>query len=163
MTSATPAPPAGADGAPVVGKGEAGSDGAGPAAPVRVRSVSRHRLVQELAAREHRWLSDRPRGRGGDGLGPTPLEVLLGGFAAATAVGVLGLAREKAWAVDAVEVEVSQHGDDETPGPEMQRVISVKGELTDDERRELQAEVAARWPRAAWLPAGTLRDKFSYR
>jgi hypothetical protein len=42
-------------------------------------------------------------------------------------------------------------------------VISLEGALTDDERRELQAEVAARWPRAAWLPAGTLRDKFSYR
>jgi uncharacterized OsmC-like protein len=127
-----------------------------------VRSVSRQRLVQELAAREHRWLADRPRGGGGDGLGPTPLEVLLGGFAAATAVGILRLAREKEWAVDAVEVEVSQRGE-EAPADEVRRTIGVRGELNDAERRELEAEVAARWPRDAWLPPGALLDKFSYR
>lgn len=137
-------------------------DGSEAAAVVRVRSASRQRLVQELAAREHRWLADRPPGGGGDGLGPTPLEVLLGGFAAATAVGILRLAREKEWAVDGVEVEVSQRGD-EVPSPEMQRAIGVRGELDDAERRELETEVAARWPREAWLPSGALRDKFSYR
>jgi uncharacterized OsmC-like protein len=75
--------------------------------PLRVRSQSRHRFVQELEAREHHWLADKPRGIGGHGLGPSPLELLLGSFAAHTAVGILDLAIEKEWAVDSVNVELA--------------------------------------------------------
>ncbi|MFN2433512.1 MAG: OsmC family protein [Gemmatimonadota bacterium] len=113
---------------------------------LRVRSVSRHRLVQELQAREHRWLADRPRDSAGGGLGPTAQELLLGSFAAWTAFGVLDLAREKEWAVDAVEVDVSatEAGVDRResdaahdPGVAggLVREIRVRGELDDEERR----------------------------
>ena len=136
---------------------------------VRVRSSSRQRFVQELAARDHRWLADKPRGAGGDDLGPSPVELLLGSFAARTAVGVLELAREKEWAVDSVEVEVSQAATGgagepaaELSGAEVSREIVVRGELNDAEKRELEAEVARRWPRQEWLPGGDLQDRFSY-
>jgi uncharacterized OsmC-like protein len=128
-----------------------------------VRSVSRHRYVQELQAREHRWLADRRRGRGGDGLGPTALELLLGSFAAHVAMGILDLAQEKEWAVDSVEVEITQAGDASggVPGA-LSRELVIRGELNDQERRELEAEVAARWPREAWLPPGELHESFTY-
>ncbi|HEY7460624.1 MAG TPA: OsmC family protein [Gemmatimonadota bacterium] len=128
---------------------------------MRVRSVSHRRSVQELGARGHRWLADRPRGQGGDGLGPTPLELLLGSFAAQTAMGILDLAREKEWAVDAVEVDVAQ-ADPADGLRDLERVLVIRGELDEAERAELEAEVAARWPRAAWLAPGQLRDRFSY-
>jgi uncharacterized OsmC-like protein len=129
---------------------------------VRVRSVSHRRCVQELDARGHRWLADRPRRQGGDGLGPTPLELLLGSFAAQTAMGILDLAREKEWAVDAVEVEVAQAGPADGALCDLERALVIRGELDEAERAELEAEVAARWPRAAWLAPGELRDRFSY-
>lgn len=130
---------------------------------VRVRSASRHRLVQELQAREHRWLADLPAQDGGNGLGPTPLEILLGSFAARTAIGILELAREKEWAVDAVEVEISGAGEEPGDGAgELEREIVVRGELNDAEKRELESDVAERWPREGWLSEGALREKFSY-
>ena len=146
------------------GVGETDSSASAPAdGEVRVESVSRHRAVQELGAREHRWLADRPRGTGGDGLGPTPLELLLGSFAAQTAMGILDLAREKEWALDSVQVAITQDG---TPADgavrDLSRELVIRGELNDEERRELETEVAARWPRAAWLPPGELRERFSY-
>lgn len=186
------------------------------AGEVRVRSVTRHGRVQELQSREHRWLADRAPGRG-TGLGPTPLELLLGSFAARTALGILDLAREREWAVDSVEVEValvegSPHDDvpgagappddappdgasganalpgdlppngapnasnahtspDDAPSagaPDpsvfgaLDRHVVVSGELDDDERRELESDVARRWPRDGWLAPGDLREKFTY-
>jgi uncharacterized OsmC-like protein len=130
---------------------------------VRVRSSSRHRFVQELEAREHHWLADLPRESGGVGLGPTPLELLLGSFAARTGIGIFELAREKEWAVDAVEVELTASADpmDRLEG-RLERRIAVRGELNEQERRELEGEVARRWPRSEWLPSGELHDSFSY-
>ncbi len=132
---------------------------------VRVRSVTRHGRVQELQSREHRWLADRAPGRG-TGLGPTPLELLLGSFAARTGLGILDLAREKEWAVDSVEVEVALAegggADDPAPGGALERQVVVRGELDERERRELEGEVASRWPREGWLASGTLRERFTY-
>lgn len=131
--------------------------------PVRVRSSSRHRFVQELQAREHHWLADLPREAGGDGLGPTPLELLLGSFAARTAIGILELAREKEWAIDSVEVEVAPSRESaDLLDADLAREIVVRGELNDAERRELEGEVTRRWPRADWLPGGEVRERFSY-
>jgi uncharacterized OsmC-like protein len=139
---------------------------------VSVRSVSRQRLVQELEAREHRWLADGGAEGGSAGLGPTPLELLLGSFAARTAIGILELAREKEWAVDGVEVEVSQPagtwagggwlGPEPGPAAELRRAVVVRGELNAAERRELEEEVGRRWPRETWLTVGGLRESFSY-
>jgi hypothetical protein len=78
-------------------------------------------------------------------------------------MGILDLAREKEWAVDLVEVELTQVGDP-TGGsvPGLGRAFVIRGELNEEERRELETEVAARWPREAWLPPGELRDAFTY-
>ncbi|MBA2565873.1 MAG: OsmC family protein [Gemmatimonadetes bacterium] len=139
------------------------TEAGGPPAPgLRVRSFSRGHAVQEIEARDHRWLADLARGDGGHGLGPTPLELLLGSFAAHTAIGILALAREKEWAIDAVEVEVAQESGGRQPSAELLRQIVVRGELDDAERRELEGEVGRRWPRAGWLEAGNVRDTYSY-
>jgi hypothetical protein len=78
-------------------------------------------------------------------------------------MGVLDLAREKEWAIDSVRVSITQAG---TPAEgavaALRRELVIRGELNDEERRELEAEVAARWPRATWLPPGELRESFSY-
>jgi hypothetical protein len=91
------------------------------------------------------------------------LELLLGSFAAHVAMGILDLAREKEWAVDAVEVEIAQLGEAANGAvPALSRDLVIRGELNEEERRDLEAEVAARWPRDAWLPPGELTDQFSY-
>ena len=131
---------------------------------VRVRSVSRHGAVQELQARDHRWLADHEDGPGPNGLAPSPLELLLGSFAAWTAIGILDLAREREWAVDAVEVEVAltQAADEAGAGGLLVRETRVRGELDDAERRELERVVPDRWPRTGWLAAGELTDRFPH-
>lgn len=121
--------------------------------------------MQELQAREHHWLADKARGEGGEGLGPTPHELLLGSFAAWTAIGLFDLAREKEWAVDAVEVGISRADDGGNgfdPRAPLLREVRVRGELNDEERRELEGDVAERWPRAAWLVPGELEERFEY-
>ncbi len=78
-------------------------------------------------------------------------------------MGILDLAREKEWAVDAVEVAIAQVGEPADGAVRaLSRELVIRGELNEEERRELEAEVAERWPRAAWLPPGELRERFSY-
>ncbi|MEJ2253866.1 MAG: OsmC family protein [Nitrospirota bacterium] len=78
------------------------------AALYRPRVTSRHvrGLYTESRARRHVMKSDYPPPAGGEDLGPNPIEMLLGAFAACIEASFYEFAAHRGYRVDAVSVEV---------------------------------------------------------
>jgi putative redox protein len=102
------------------------------------------------------FIGDEPISSGGDGLGPSPYELLLAGLGHCTVLTILLYARRKGWPVDGVAVRASHErmvveeiaADGETIRRKVERItqeIALGGEL-DESQRERLMEIAGRCP-----------------
>jgi putative redox protein len=90
-------------------------------------------------AHGHEWLSDEAPADGGSGRGPTPHQLLLASLGACTAMTLRMYAMRKGWPLPAVEVELQFNPDGPPPagGSDICRRISVRGELSAEQRARL--------------------------
>jgi putative redox protein len=92
--------------------------------------------------------------QGGLDLGPDPHELVAAGLAACTSMTLRLYANRKNWDVSGMHVEVFSHYDaDQTPPERFERVISIEGNLNEEQRERL-FEIAEKCPIHKLLTAG---------
>ncbi len=112
-------------------------------------------FVQHIEAGSHALVADEPRAAGGTDQGPGPYELLLAALGACTSMTIGMYAKRKGWPVENIEVRLAHskvHAEDcadcETRVgmvDEIQRDISLSGNLTDEQRARL-LEIANKCP-----------------
>jgi putative redox protein len=85
----------------------------------------------------HHWLADEPIELGGANQGPTPMGMLLGSLGACTAITLKMYAARKGWPLQDVQVHLSLQAGDAAGGQDIQRDITLQGELDDEQRTRL--------------------------
>jgi len=92
--------------------------------------------------------------QGGLDLGPDPHELVAAGLAACTSMTLRLYANRKGWDISAMHVEVFSYFDaDQTPPERFDRIITIEGNLNDDQRERL-FQIADRCPIHKLLTAG---------
>jgi len=92
--------------------------------------------------------------QGGLDLGPDPHELVAAGLAACTTMTLRLYANQKGWDVSGMHVEVFSHFDqDQTPHERFERIISIEGNLNDEQRERL-FQIAEKCPIHKLLTAG---------
>lgn len=123
-----------------------------------MRSVivtSKDNLQQMVVTSSHRFISDVTEEDGGNGLGPTPFELLLASLGTCTGMTLLMYTTRKDWPLEAVQIELSHdvrnssHSSKEIEGRSrtdiINRRITLYGDLSDIQLDRL-AYVATRCP-----------------
>jgi putative redox protein len=87
----------------------------------------------------HQWLADEPAASGGGNRGPTPVHLLLSSLGACTAITLRMYAARKGWPLLGVEValEFNPGGPAAAGGSDIRRRISLRGELSEEQRARL--------------------------
>lgn len=93
------------------------------------------KFQQSVLVGPHRGLADEPKELGGDDTGPAPFEHVLAGLGACTSMTVKMYAERKTWPLESVHVDLSIHKEDD--GYRLTRKISLKGELSEEQRTRL--------------------------
>ncbi len=122
---------------------------------VTVQYLADYNFAQLATTGQHAFVSDEPVESGGDGLGPSPYELLLSALGSCTAMTLLMYARRKGWDLTEVSVHLTHdrvHADDsqnaENDGARVERItqdISLRGNLTEEQTQRLR-EIATRCP-----------------
>ena len=112
-----------------------------------VRSVPGERFTQEVEAGKHRLVGDEPESYGGSDRGPGPYDYLLAALGTCTSMTLRMYAERKGWALEGVEVRLSQgriHARDcedcETEEGmiyEIQSEVRLEGDLDETQRKRL--------------------------
>jgi putative redox protein len=86
----------------------------------------------------HQWLADEPSETGGGNTGPTPHHLLLSGLGACTAITLEMYAARRQWPLTGVDVELRFNPEGRpVAGTEISRSITLRGELTGEQRERL--------------------------
>ena len=122
---------------------------------VEVSETGQAKFANEVRAGRHLLKADEPKRLGGTDTGPTPYDYLLAGLGACTTMTLRMYAERKELPLDKVRVRLSQgkiHADDcadcdsrDGQITEIQREISLSGELSDEQRDKL-LEIANKCP-----------------
>lgn len=122
-------------------------------AEVVVRSLSN--LQQQIIAPPHTYVADEPLADGGDDLGGTPYEFLLGALGSCTNMTLFAYARHKGWDLRRVETHLSHDHDyaHDCTGCEREgafldvihRRVVLEGDLDTEQVARLR-EIARRCP-----------------
>ena len=122
---------------------------------VTVQYLNDYNYSQLITTDGHSVVCDEPVAGGGDGLGPSPYELLLGALGSCTAMTVLMYARRKGWDVtecsvhlthDRIHAEDSENAESGTRRVDViNRDISLHGHLSDEQRARL-LEIAQKCP-----------------
>ena len=117
--------------------------------------------VVTLSDGDHEWLADEPLESGGANRGPTPHQLVLSGLGACTAITLQMYAARKGWplAGATVELQLNPDGARAGGGAEIRRRITLRGELTAEQRERL-LQVADACPVARTL-GGEIRTTTS--
>jgi len=109
----------------------------------------------EIKANSHSILADEPKSVGGDDLGPSPFELLLGSLAACTAMTVRMYAQRKEWPLEKINLSLSHQkvsanacDDCLTLNGKVDIInidIEFEGDLSDDQHERLRY-IAGRCP-----------------
>ncbi|MCP9234755.1 bifunctional alpha/beta hydrolase/OsmC family protein [Lewinella sp. JB7] len=112
-------------------------------------------FTTEVMAGPHHLTADEPVSVGGNDFGPGPYELVSAGLGACTAMTIQMYARRKKWVVEEVQVHLNHKKDYATdmeassdrPAKidHFERVIMLKGDLTDDQKERL-LQIADRCP-----------------
>ena len=112
-------------------------------------------FAQHITAGPHELSADEPLAAGGTGTGPDPYQLLLAALGACTSMTVAMYARRKQWPLQRVRVQLARSkiwaqdcADCETKEGRLDRidrVISLEGDLTPDQRQRLM-EIADKCP-----------------
>ena len=116
---------------------------------VIVRENGQGRYQQEVIAGQHRLIADEPLSVGGADVGPAPLEFVMAGLGACTAMTVRMYAERKALALTHIRVDVT-HEKLVVDGVNRDRIVrslTLEGDLTPEQRDRL-VEIASRCPTA---------------
>ena len=113
--------------------------------------------VVTLSDGSHEWLADEPVEAGGGSCGPSPHQLVLSGLGACTAITLRMYATRKGWPLSGVTVELQLNPDGApaTGASEIRRRITLRGDLTDEQRERL-LQVANACPVAKTL-GGAIR------
>jgi len=123
---------------------------------VLVAETGLGRYTQQVIAGRHRFLMDEPASAGGDDAGPNPYEMLAAALGACTSMTMRMYAERKGIPLESAEVEV-RHGmthahageaaasDQATKTDRWDRFITLRGQLTDEQRKAL-LRIADRCP-----------------
>ena len=112
-------------------------------------------FTTELQVATHRMVADEPAGKGGNGLGPSPYDLLAAALASCTSMTLKMYAARKTLPLESVTVSV-RHGkvhiddcadctSDASHIDEFRRVISLEGDL-DERQRQRLLEIADKCP-----------------
>jgi putative redox protein len=95
--------------------------------------------VVTLSDGAHQWLADEPPEAGGGNRGPSPHQLVLSGLGACTAITLRMYAERKRWPLAGVTVELqfNPEGPPAAGGSEIRRRITLRGDLTDEQRQRL--------------------------
>jgi putative redox protein len=108
-----------------------------------VHVTGRDRYVQEISARRHALRSDESAAGGGADAGPTPVELLLSGLGACTAITLRMYAERKGWELGEIKVDLRLV--EEGGARRIERRVRLGAALTDEQRRRL-LEIAEKTP-----------------
>lgn len=105
------------------------------------------RYQQAVTAGQHRLLADEPESLGGTDAGPAPFDLVMSGLGACTSMTLRMYAERKGLPLERISVTLS-HDKIELDGASRDRIsrrISLKGELSDEQRQRL-LEIANKCP-----------------
>ena len=124
-------------------------------AAVTVTHIAGTTYQTRIEGEESALLADEPVASGGDGLGPSPYELLLAALAHCTVLTVLLYARRKEWPVTGISVRASHERlviEDDVGGEILKRkverilqAITLEGDLDETQRARL-IEIAGKCP-----------------
>jgi len=114
-------------------------------------SIGTTNYAVSITAGHHQFSADERAGLGGKDVGPAPYELLCAALCACTAITLRMYAERKGWPLRAVHVDA--HFKREGEQSAIARVLSLEGEL-DDEQRARLADIAERTPVTLTLKQG---------
>jgi uncharacterized OsmC-like protein len=122
-------------------------------AQVKVQAGASYKTV--ISAGDQTWIADEPVSEGGEGAGPTPMQMLLGALGACAAITVRMYALRKGWPLEGVEIVVDHEKFKKIDYPaytgesdlvnELRQAIVFRGPLTEEQKLRL-LEIAGKCP-----------------